>query len=175
MSRVFIWNCHLPNIPSAWREQLRDFGTYASGALFTLGWWFFIDGLVLSRTHADFPAKFGFEDWLPGILCTLGMVITNSIDLSLLREDSFSYDGGAGGLAGKAKLTLFIGIALLAGGVAGSIAILSIKYIVPQLDASVLYIGFTNVIQTLSILVSSIVLWFVHNAEHDNQYNFVLN
>ncbi|KAI8318387.1 UPF0220-domain-containing protein [Martensiomyces pterosporus] len=173
MTRVFIWNCHLPRVPSAWRERLRDFGTYASGALFTLGWWFFVDGLVTARTTEEFPVKFGFEDWIPGILCTLGMLITNSIDLSLLRDDGFGY--GSSGLAGKAKLTLFIGIALLAGGVAGSIAILAIKYIVPQVDASVMYIGFTNVIQTSSILLSSIVLWFVHNSEGDNQYNFVLN
>ncbi|KAJ2804444.1 Vacuolar protein sorting-associated protein 68 [Coemansia guatemalensis] len=173
MSRVFIWNCQLPRIPSSWRENLHDFGTYASGALFTLGWWFFVDGLVMARTTEDFPVKFGFEDWLPGLLCTLGMIITNSIDLSLLREDSFGYGGS--GLAGKAKLTLFIGIALLAGGVAGSITILTIKYIVPQVDASVLYIGFTNVIQTGAILLSSIALWLVHNMDYDNQYNFVLN
>ncbi|KAJ2721613.1 Vacuolar protein sorting-associated protein 68 [Coemansia sp. Benny D115] len=173
MARVFVWNCQLPRIPSAWRERLRDFGTYASGALFTIGWWFFIDGLVLARTTTDFPVKFGFEDWLPGILCTIGMVITNSIDLSLLRDDGFGYGGSS--LAGKAKLTLFIGIALLAGGVAGSFTILAIKYIVPEVAPGVLYIGFTGVIQSLSILLSSIVLWFVHNSEHDNQYNFVLN
>ncbi|KAJ2744793.1 Vacuolar protein sorting-associated protein 68 [Coemansia sp. BCRC 34301] len=173
MARVFVWNCNLPRLPSAWREQARDLGTYASGALFTLGWWVFIDGLVMSRTIADSPVKFGFEDWIPGLLCTLGMIITNSIDLTLLRDDGFGYSSG--GLAGKAKLTLFIGIALLAGGVAGSVAILAIKYIVPQVDASVMYIGFTNVIQTLSLLLASIVLWFVHNSEHDNNYNFVLN
>ncbi|KAJ1949003.1 Vacuolar protein sorting-associated protein 68 [Linderina macrospora] len=173
MARLFVWNIPLPRIPSAWREHIRDFGTYASGALFTLGWWFFIDGLVTARTTTDFPVSFGFEDWIPGILCTLGMVITNSIDLALLRDDGFGY--GSSGLAGKAKLTLFIGIALLAGGVAGSIAILAIKYIVPQVDGSVMYIGFTNVIQTVSVLLASIVLWFVHNSEADNQYNFVLN
>ncbi|KAJ2005174.1 Vacuolar protein sorting-associated protein 68 [Coemansia thaxteri] len=172
MARLFVWNCNLPRIPSAWREQIRDLGTYVAGALFTLGWWVFIDGLVMSRT-SNASVKFGFEDWIPGILCTLGMVITNSIDLTLLRDDGFGYSGS--GLAGKAKLTLFIGIALLAGGVAGSIAILTIKYIVPQVDASVLYIGFTNVVQSVCLLLASIVLWFVHNSEQDNNYNFVLN
>ncbi|KAJ2357244.1 Vacuolar protein sorting-associated protein 68 [Coemansia erecta] len=172
MTRVFIWNCQLPRVPSAWREQLHDSGTYISGALFTLGWWFFIDGLVMART-TDAEVKFGFEDWIPGLLCTLGMMITNSIDLSLLREDSFGYGGS--GLAGKAKLTLFIGIALIAGGLAGSVTILTIKYLVPQVDASVLYIGFSNVIQTVLILLSSIMLWLVHNSDYDNQYNFVLN
>ncbi|KAJ2814108.1 Vacuolar protein sorting-associated protein 68 [Coemansia furcata] len=171
MARVFVWNCNLPRLPSAWRDQLRDLGTYISGALFTLGWWVFIDGLVMSRSTTE--VNFGFEDWLPGLLCTLGMIITNSIDLSLLRDDGFGY--ASGGLAGKAKLTLFIGIALLAGGVAGSVAILAIKYIVPQVDAHVLYIGVTNVVQTLCLLMASVVLWFVHNSEHDNNYNFVLN
>ncbi|KAJ1720547.1 Vacuolar protein sorting-associated protein 68 [Coemansia erecta] len=173
MARLFVWNCNLPRIPSAWRERVHDFGTYISGALFTLGWWFFIDGLVLART-TESPVHVGFEDWLPGILCTLGMIITNSIDLQLLRDsDGFGYASSS--LAGKAKLTLFIGIALLAGGVAGSITILAIKYIVPEVEPQVLYIGFTNVIQTMSVLLASVILWFVHNSEHDNQYNFVLN
>ncbi|KAJ1871743.1 Vacuolar protein sorting-associated protein 68 [Coemansia sp. RSA 1722] len=172
MTRVFVWNCQLPQLPSAWRDRFHDFGTYVSGALFTLGWWFFIDGLVLSRTQTS-PVSMGFEDWIPGLLCTLGMIITNSIDLSLLRDDGFNY--GSSSLAGKAKLTLFIGIALLAGGVAGSITILAIKYIVPEVEPGVLYIGFTNVIQTCSILFASVILWFVHNSDHDNQYNFVLN
>ncbi|KAJ2844597.1 Vacuolar protein sorting-associated protein 68, partial [Coemansia erecta] len=86
----------------------------------------------------------GFEDWIPGILCTLGMIITNSIDLSLLRDDGFGYGSSSSSLAGKAKLTLFIGIALLAGGVAGSITILAIKFIVPEVEPGILYIGFTN-------------------------------
>lgn len=174
MARIFIWNCALPRIPTAWRDQLRDLGTYLSGGLFTLGWWFFIDGLIISR-HQHLEVRSGFEDWIPGLLCTLGMLITNSIDLSLLREDGFgSYDSSTS-LASKAKLTLFIGIALLAGGLAGSIAILAIKYIVPQVDSTAMYVGFTSVIQAVSVLLSSIILWFVHNADHDNQYNFVLN
>ncbi|KAI7821298.1 hypothetical protein BX661DRAFT_165796 [Kickxella alabastrina] len=173
MTRFFIWNCQLPRIPSAWRERLRDFGTYASGALFTIGWWFFIDGLILSRAESS-SVTFGFEDWIPGILCTLGMIVTNSIDLSLLRDDSFGYGGGSS-LAGKAKLTLFIGIALLAGGVAGSLTILVIKYIVPQVDSATMYVGATGVLQAFGVLLASVVLWFVHNSEYDSQYNFVLN
>ncbi|KAJ1841016.1 Vacuolar protein sorting-associated protein 68 [Coemansia sp. RSA 2708] len=171
MTRVFVWNCQLPRLPSSLHAHLHDSGTYLSGALFTLGWWIFLDGLILSRTHDSIAL--GFEDWLPGLLCTLGMIITNSIDLSLLREDGFGY--GSSGLAGKAKLTLFIGIALLAGGLAGSLTILTIKYIVPQVAADVLYIGFTGVLQSVAILLASVALWLVHNSDYDNQYNFVLN
>lgn len=43
----------------------------------------------------------------------------NSIEKSRLMADSFSYSGGD--VAWKAKLVLFMGFAMLAGGLAGSV------------------------------------------------------
>lgn len=47
------------------------------------------------------------------------MLVINSIDKTRLSADSFSYSGN--GVAWKAKLVLFLGFALLAGGLAGSV------------------------------------------------------
>lgn len=47
------------------------------------------------------------------------MLVINSIDKSRLSADSFSYSGN--GVAWKAKLVLFLGFALMAGGLAGSV------------------------------------------------------
>jgi hypothetical protein len=58
------------------------------------------------------------------------MLVINSIDKSRLSADSFSYSGN--GVAWKAKLVLFLGFALLAGGLAGSVVVLVMKYIVPE-------------------------------------------
>src|ERR1051325_2963121 len=60
-----------------------------------------------------------FVDWIPGICSALGMLVINSIDKSRLSADSFSYSGN--GVAWKARLILFLGFALMAGGLAGSV------------------------------------------------------
>lgn len=47
------------------------------------------------------------------------MLVINSIEKSRLSADSFSYSGS--GVAWKARFVLFLGFALLAGGLAGSV------------------------------------------------------
>lgn len=47
------------------------------------------------------------------------MLVINSIDKGRLSGDSFSYSGN--GVAWKARLVLFLGFALMAGGLAGSV------------------------------------------------------
>ncbi|KAJ1653901.1 Vacuolar protein sorting-associated protein 68 [Dispira simplex] len=174
----FVCHLPLPRVPTVIKENQREIGTYAAGALFAVGWWFFVDGMVYASNEPGFPVRIGVEDYLPGIFGTLGMLITNSIDLSLLNEDQFGYSSTSGGsttLASRAKFTLFIGIALLAGGLAGSIASLCIKYLATGVATEYLYGGLATVFQTLLVTLCSVVLWLVHNAEAEAQYNFVLN
>lgn len=66
-----------------------------------------------------------FVDWIPGICSALGMIIINSIDKARLSGDSFSYSGD--GVAWKARTVLFLGFALMAGGLAGSV----VSWLVP--------------------------------------------
>lgn len=47
------------------------------------------------------------------------MLVINSIEKSRLSADSFSYSGS--GVAWKARFVLFLGFAMLAGGLAGSV------------------------------------------------------
>jgi TRAP-type mannitol/chloroaromatic compound transport system permease small subunit len=66
-----------------------------------------------------------FVDWIPGICSALGMLVINSIEKSRLQADSFSYSGS--GVAWKARFVLFLGFALLAGGLAGSVVCICLK------------------------------------------------
>lgn len=52
------------------------------------------------------------------------MLVINSIDKARLGADTFSYSGN--GVAWKARLVLFLGFALMAGGLAGSVV--SLRY-----------------------------------------------
>lgn len=72
------------------------------------------------------PVRLAFPDWIPGLCSTLGMIIVNLIDKSQLTgDDDDNYGGGAGswggGVAWRARLFLFMGFALMAGGLAGSV------------------------------------------------------
>lgn len=159
----------LPSLPSWLAPDKRTFGIYLSGALFAIGWWFFLDAVILSGIENTPPPDLGdpsqspwipptfkmtFADWVPGLCGTLGMVVVNLIDKSLLAEAGLSsalFSGGAGGggFAGdatmwRAKLFLFVGFALMAGGLAGSVTVLVVKYLVPGHPE---YFGIANVVQ----------------------------
>lgn len=65
------------------------------------------------------------------------MLVINSIEKSRLQADSFSYSGS--GVAWKARFVLFLGFALLAGGLAGSVV--SLYLIQSILPMGIHYIG----------------------------------
>ena len=87
---------------------------------FSLGFFFFVDASAYShsaRNGGDIHIK--FVDWIPLICSSLGMLVINSIEKARLSADSYSYSGT--GVAWKARLVLFLGFALMAGGLAGSV------------------------------------------------------
>ncbi|KAI9261696.1 hypothetical protein BDA99DRAFT_560552 [Phascolomyces articulosus] len=66
----------IPNPFRALSHKARQIGVYSSGVLFALGWWVFIDALVISvKSGEDAKAHMGFEDWVSGILSTFGMIV----------------------------------------------------------------------------------------------------
>ncbi|OZJ05220.1 hypothetical protein BZG36_02455 [Bifiguratus adelaidae] len=164
---VFVFK--LPNIFKL-GPKARDAGIYVAGGLFALGWWVFIDGITLASRNQDSVVHIGFEDWVSGILATLGMIIINLIDKSRLRGDGF----GDSGVAWKARLFLFVGFALMAGGLAGSLSVLAVKYLDKGIHMPELYYGIAGVVQCSLIMISTVVLWVAHNAESEYQYNFLL-
>ena len=99
--------------------NLRTFGVYASGALFAVGFFCFVDAAAYSRAVYGGERHVRFVDWLPGICSALGMLVVNSIEKARLSADRYSYSGT--GVAWKARLVLFLGFALMAGGLAGSV------------------------------------------------------
>ena len=99
--------------------NLRTAGVYLSGALFAVGFFVFVDAAAYSRAIYAGDVHVRFVDWIPGICSALGMLVVNSIEKARLSADSYSYSGT--GVAWKARLVLFLGFALMAGGLAGSV------------------------------------------------------
>jgi len=160
----------MPKMPSS--PALRGAGVYSSGALFSLGFWFFIDASVFSKVANAGFVHINFLDWIPLICSVLGMLVINSIEKSRLNADSFSYSGN--GVAWKARLVLFMGFALMAGGLAGSVTVLITKYIVNNYPFPTLYFGVANVLANGLIMLSCVILWVSQNIEDDYTYNLSL-
>ena len=76
--------------------------------------------LVSPEGDVDYPVPVHvtFADWVPGICSLLGMLVVNLIDKDRVRGDEGFGDARA---VWRARLILFIGFALMAGGLAGSV------------------------------------------------------
>ncbi|KAG0219437.1 Transmembrane protein 50A [Mortierella sp. GBA43] len=138
--------------------KARDGGVYLSGALFALGWWFFIDAAIYSKNWDDSDGtkrvSVEFVDWVPGICSTLGMIIINCVDKASLRGDTFTFSsGGETSIAWVARVILFIGFTFMAGGLAGSVSIMCIKYLIPDYGDPFAFWGICNVVQNALIMI----------------------
>eukprot|EP00842_Homolaphlyctis_polyrhiza_P002862 jgi/Hompol1/3577/HPOL_006632-RA len=140
---------------------------YTAGALFALGWWFFIDGIAFNGSKPDMPGKvtIGFEDWVPGIISTIALIIVNLIDRETLSADDFAYSGQ--NIACKARACAFLGVTLALGSLGGALAVLSLKFIIPNVSGDALYFGKAVTLQNFLIFFSSMILWFGRNSQED--------
>jgi len=114
---------------------------------FAIAFYALLDVSIWSHTLNGSDIHIKFIDWLPLIFSTLGMLIINSIEKTRLSADSFSYSGS--GVAWKARVVLFLGFAFLAGGMAGGVTVLVLKYVVgPEqtLPFRVMWMGIANLV-----------------------------
>jgi hypothetical protein len=84
------------------------------------------------------------------------MLVINSIEKTRLSADSFSYSGS--GVAWKARLVLFLGFALMAGGLAGSVTVMVLKYLFKDYPFRTMYMGVANVVAN-GLVMLRYVLW----------------
>jgi hypothetical protein len=93
---------------------------------FSLGLWTFFDATILSaHAHPPYnepdypvPVHVTFADWVPGLCSLLGILVINLIDKDRIRGEEGFGDSHA---VWRARLFLFVGFALMAGGLAGSV------------------------------------------------------
>jgi len=150
----------------------RSAGVYSAGALFSIAFFIMLDASVWSKKKNGSVVHINFIDWLPLIFSSLGMLIINSIEKTRLSADSFSYSGS--GVAWKARVVLFLGFASLAGGMAGGVTVLILKYVVPETSWPTLYMGIANLLANGLVMLSSVVLWISQNMEDEYSYNLAL-
>ncbi|KAG4303130.1 hypothetical protein PCANB_000505 [Pneumocystis canis] len=153
---------------------IRNIGIYTCGILFSSGWWFFIDSILYSKIVNTGNVHITLIDWIPLILSTFGMIIINSIDKNKLISNTFIYTEYH--IVWKARLLLFLGFSLLASGLAGSLTIFILKYVIHNYPFQTLYMGIENIISNVLIMLSTIILWATLNHENNQyHYNLTLN
>lgn len=156
-------------------QKLRMVGVYLLGGLYAIGFWSIIDASLYSKTVNASDVHVTFVDWIPFICSTLGMVIVNSIEKSnLFHDNSNSFLGGINSNAWAARVILFFGFALLAGGLAGSFMVLILKFLIKHYTFPTLGMGISNVICNGCIMLSCIVLWISQNIEDEYGYSLAL-
>ncbi|KAH0826740.1 hypothetical protein J3R83DRAFT_5147 [Lanmaoa asiatica] len=156
----------------------RTIGIYLAGALFALANWTFLDAAILSaHAHSPYsepqippPVHVEFVDWVPGICSLLGMLIINIIDKDRIRGDEY----GSPEAVWRARLFLFVGFAFMAGGLAGSLSLLVLKYILGDYPEQFTYYGYANVSQNVALMLSAVVLWIAQSAQGEYDYNLTL-
>ncbi|GAB1315008.1 Vacuolar protein sorting-associated protein 68 [Madurella fahalii] len=171
MSEERLWKFKRPEwMNSIWA---RNAGVYAAGGLFSLAFYVLLDSAVWSKSALNGSSiHVTFVDWLPFIFSSLGMLIINSVEKARLSADSFSYSGS--GVAWKARVVLFLGFAALAGGMAGGVTVLVLKFVVPGVEGKALIMGVENLVANALVGLSSVVLWISQNMEDEYSYNLSL-
>lgn len=111
-----------------------------------------LDAAVWSRNkNGSDNIHVSFIDWLPLIFSSLGMLIINSIEKTRLSADSYSYSGN--GVAWKARVVLFLGFASLAGGMAGGVTVLVLKYVVADATWPAMWMGIANLVSNGAVML----------------------
>ncbi|ORY99326.1 hypothetical protein BCR43DRAFT_489090 [Syncephalastrum racemosum] len=144
-------------------KKARLIGIYTAGILFALAWWLFIDGVVTLSLLPDRKVAPGFEDWAPGIVTTLGMIIVSLIDKEALRGSTWDDYAPL-----RARLFLFLGFAMMAGGFAGSVSVLTVKYVMHDYDQMNSYLGVMDVAQCSLLMLSTAVLWLSQQSQQEH-------
>ncbi|THH08014.1 hypothetical protein EW145_g2995 [Phellinidium pouzarii] len=165
-----------PNLDFHLGKYRRTIGVYIAGGLFALAHWLFLDAAVLSShyhpppdaPYDSAPVHVTFVDWVPGILSALGFLVVNLIDKDRIKGEEAYADARA---VWRARLFLFIGFALMAGGLAGSVTILVLKYVVPSYPERFTYYGYANVSQNIAIMLSAVTLWVAQSVPSDYEYS----
>ena len=173
-NRLFKFDSIFLSLPKS--AKLRSFGVYLSGALYAIGFWAMVDAAIYSKTVNASNIHITFTDWIPFICSTSGMMIVNSIEKSNLfndSNDSFLNTSGSR-TTWVARVILFCGFSLLAGGVAGSFMVFILKFLMKHITFPTLGMGVSSIVCNSCIMLSCIVLWLSQNIEDEFSYNLTL-
>lgn len=158
-------HAHSRRLPGRWSRMrhvsfsrhIQNTSTNVCSPQFSIALFVLIDAASFSKSALNGSVfHFTFVDWIPGIFSALGMIVINSIDKTRLSGDGFSYSGD--GVAWKAKVVLFMGFAAMAGGLAGGVCVMVLKYVVNEAAWPAMWMGVANVVANALVMLRYVYL-----------------
>jgi len=147
-----------PYIVQFWEEKAKSYGPIFSGALFGAGWWFWVDAVVCNTQ------KVPFDQYIPGIVATLALLMINCIR----RDDLQDYDPFDDGGFCRSRFWLFLSYLVSFAAVIGSVWVLMQHYALNPEHPQV-WPGVAGVFQVACILASGL-LFFVSRTPAEGDF-----
>lgn len=132
---------------------------YFSGAIFAVGWWIWIDAHALGEYNDDQRKVQGWE-YLPGIVCTLALILINLVSWGDLNGTGL--DGES--RTRKARIFFFFALLLLFGAMIGGIWIGAARWLAKG-NHDTTYPGVAIIVQMGLILASAMIYRFTKPQE----------
>lgn len=153
------------NVP---QYKLHAVAVGLAGICYAMGVWILLDSSLYSKYANGSTAHVTFIDWIPFISSTIGTIIVNSLNKVQLINSDFGFDTSSG-LQWQARIVLFVGFAMLAIGISGSLLVLILKYIIKGFtEMPTIGMGLENVMANGFVMACCCLLWFSNNMEEDN-------
>eukprot|EP00667_Euglena_gracilis_P022970 EG_transcript_25769 len=127
--------------------------SYLSGALFASAWWLFVDGWV------TFEGKYTFMMWLPGMLGTFAFIMVNMTKPGELNQTNIFDESNANSIKVWFFFSILVSFASIIAAIWITVAADSLR------DKQ--YSGVTLILQSISLLMSSLVFWFGRGIQRD--------
>jgi hypothetical protein len=143
--------------------------SHMAGILFSMGWWFWVDGLVLFPSTI-FGTRYPFLYIVPGITSTIAFIVMAILPWQTLFSDEEGF-WGEGTSRSTYRLWMFIALLCLFGSFLGSILIYVLGFMPlyqqhPQ-DVSK-YAGVTIILQNVLIPLAALLFRFGRSSGSDD-------
>jgi len=141
------------------KKILRDAAPYLAGIMFAGAWWIWIDAHVytevqLKKDQVHPPPTIVFYYYIPGIVGTLALIMTNLVDLDYMNPYSWAFDEG---ISTKVKVWLYASFALSFSSIGAALWVMAAVFLPPHYQGSQ-WPGIAVMLQNCIIFLASITL-----------------
>jgi hypothetical protein len=138
---------------------------YASGVLFAVAWWLWIDAVAYSVIKND-PVQTVFGHWIPGIVSTVALLMINAVNWSDLYGLGFS---SVDSELTRVRVWLFVSFVIAFGGIIAAVWIACANWFVNEQTPFTQWPGIALILQNVFIFISGILYRFAKPPPEEYQ------
>jgi len=135
-----------------------------SGMVFGVGWWIFISAHIVQAHNSWTPEIWAYY-YIPGIVASFALVMTNIVDVKSLNGNSFLAIASPG-VSARIRAWLFLSFSLHFGAMIAGIWIMAAIFLPPGGGVEHSWPGIAMMLQTTAIFVSSMILLWSKSVDY---------